>query len=171
METKDLSNYHGSMRFIPEKGIIECHGSVRLILEDVVTGKIEVTLWKHNLITTAGKIAILRRLANKATKTNEGMVTYGAVGTGSTQPAITDTTLVTELARKSVTYGTITGTKLSLRCFFNTSEGNGALTEFGWFGEDASAVGGTGTLFNRILISKTKTSAKTLTIEQEIEIA
>lgn len=144
-------------------------GKVRLIFTDVATGKQEITEWKNNIITTAGKIAILRRLKNAGSKANEGVITYGAVGTGTTTPAITDTTLATEVARALVSNSIISGLELTLRVFFSQSEANTTLKEFGWFGEDADGSVDTGTLFNRIQIDKEKDSSKTLTIEQTIE--
>ena len=112
----------------------EITGIVRCILEDVKTGKKEVSEYK-NLITDAGKAAIAARIANVGEVANEGAVTYGATGTGTTAPVAGDTTLETELARKlvasrSVNDGGITGT---IRTFFNTSESNGSLKEYGLF--------------------------------------
>jgi hypothetical protein len=52
--------------------------------------------------------------------------------------------------------------------YMTTTEGNIAITEYGVFGEEASASADSGTLFERVIISKTKTSAKTLTIESRI---
>lgn len=143
-------------------------GRVRLILVDEKEGTVEITPWKDNLIVNACKEAILRRLGNRETYDNEGMITYGAVGTGTTEPQLTDTTLETELERKPVARTSISGLVLTVRVYYSNAEANGDITEFGWFGEAASAAPDSGTMFNRIIISKTKTSAKTLTIEQEI---
>ena len=142
-------------------------GRIRFIGRNIYTGKIDDTGWIKNLITSAGKVAILRRLKNAGTKSNEGIITYGVVGTGTTAPAITDIKLVTELYRKSLSSGSITGTTLELHLFLTTTQGNGSIEEFGWVGEDASGSADTGTLFNRVLISYTKTTAKTLTIIQQ----
>jgi len=151
--------------------LINIKGKVRVILTDVNTGEQDISEWKQNLVTTAGKVAILRRMGNIATKTSEGMITYGAVGTATTVPVVADTTLGTELARKAVSVSSIAGSQLTLRVFYTTAEANGALKEFGWFGEEATAAADTGTLFNHVLIDKTKTAAKTLTIEQIFEFA
>jgi len=146
-------------------------GRVRTILEDVNTGEKEISEWKENLIVTTGKVAILRRLANIATISNAGIITYGAVGTGTATPVVGDTKLGTELDRVPVSIKSIVGSIITLQAYFTTAEGNGDLTEFGWFGEDATNSADSGTMFNRILISKTKTAAKTLTIEQTFEYA
>ena len=145
-------------------------GRVRLILQDVKTGIIDVSEWKNNLITTVGKQMVLNRLGNRQIVSNEGMITYGALGTGTNVPATTDTTLQTEVARRLVSVVSLAGTTLTIRCFFPTGDANGTNREFGWFGEDADATPDSGTLFNRIAINKTKTVDKTLTVEQEISL-
>jgi len=146
-------------------------GRVRTILENVTTGEIEVSDWIENVIPLVGKTAIIRRLRNAATKTNESIITYGAVGTGSSTPVNADTVLDTELERVQVASMSNSDNVLTVRTFFNTSQANGTLTEFGLFGEDASASADSGTLFERVLINKVKTSAKTLTIESQITIS
>lgn len=146
-------------------------GKVRTILVDVLTGKREVSDWIENLIPTVGRVAIGRRLINDASVSNEGIITFGAVGTGTTDPNVADTKLVTEIARKSISTVAFTLNVITVRTFFTTAEANGTLTEYGLFGEDASGSVDTGTLFERVLISRTKTSAKTLTIESVITIS
>jgi len=151
---------------------IRIKGRIKLIMKDVITGEIDDSGWIQNLITTAGKAALLRRMGNRGVLSNEGMVTYGAVGNGaSVVPAIGDTILSSELARKVLSYSTVVGLVLTLRVYYNTSEANGTLTEFGWFGEAATASANTGTLFNHCNISKTKTPSKTLTVVQEFTFA
>lgn len=141
-------------------------GKIRCILEDVNTGIKEIKEYS-NLVTTAGKVAIVRRLVGIAEKANESQCTYGATGTDNTAPTVGDTTLGTELARKviassSYNAGTRTGT---IRTFFTTAESNGSLKEYGMFGEDASAAADSGTLFDHANIDITKDNTKTLTVE------
>ena len=141
-------------------------GIVRCTLEDVNTGKKEIKEFK-NLITNAGKVAIARRLVGIAELANEATCTYGATGTDNTAVAVTDTVLGTELARKikassSYVAGTRTGT---FRVFFTTAESNGALKEFGLFGEAATAAADSGTLMEHANIDLVKDNTKTLTVE------
>jgi len=110
----------------------------------------------------------VRRLCNNLLKTNEGIATYGAIGTGTNPAILANTTLQTEYFRKALSVRTPDGTTAVLRMYMTTSEGNIAITEYGVFGEEASASADSGTLFERVIISKTKTSAKTLTIESRI---
>ena len=145
-------------------------GRVRFIIEDVVTGEIERSPWTWNIIPDAGRTAIARRLANVGSKANEGIITYGAVGTGTTYPQNSDTQLAVELDRKLCSRRTNTLNVITVRTYFTTEEANGDLKEFGLFGEDADGTANSGTLFERVLINRTKTIAKTLTIESEITI-
>jgi len=147
-------------------------GRVKCILEDVNTGRIEIKEY-DNLVTNVGKIAIARRLAGIGLKANEGQITYGATGTNAAAPDVTDTILGTELERKLVASSSYNaGTKqCTIRTFFTTAESNGALKEFGLFGEDAAGGGGSGTLFNHAAIDITKDNTKTLTIEVIITIS
>ena len=147
-------------------------GKVRCILEDVNTGE-KIVKEYNNLVTNAGKVAIARRLANIGLYANESAITYGATGTDTTAPLVTDTVLGTELARKAVASssynaGTREGT---IRTFFTTAESNGALKEFGMFGEEATGAADSGTLINHAAIDITKDVTKTLTIEVIITIS
>lgn len=154
----------------PETGVLK--GRVRAIIHNVKTGEIITTPWKDNLIVTAGKGMVLRRLGGIGTYANEGQITYGAVGTGNTTlPDAADVAMESELDRAPVSYSQVVGTTLTLRVFFSTSQANGTLKEFSWFGEAATAAPGSGTLFNRINIDYTKTIAVTYTIEQEVSLA
>lgn len=150
---------------------IKISGKVRFIFTDVKTGKKEISKWHKNIIPTEGREAIGRRLGNIALKANEGMVTYGAVGTGTTTPQNSDTQLETELFRKLIASASYSANVITIRTFYTTGEANGALKEFGLFGEDASAAANSGTLFQRVNINRTKTASKTLTIESVITIS
>jgi len=148
---------------------VKVTGHVVMIFHDIErnTGRVREY---DNLITDAGAQAIARRLINEGTKTNEGLISYCALGTGAGTPAKTDTAMFTELTRKAVTLGERTLAVSTISTFFTTSEGNGTLTEIGLFGEDASATPASGTLFEHCSITETKTNAETLTIQVVITI-
>ena len=154
---------HSTHEFIGFKGI------VRVILEDIYTGEKDVTEYK-NLIPTVGREAICRRLVFESAIIQEGVITYGAVGTGTDVPVNGDTQLQTELARKQVSSRNFSANVITVRTFFTASEAVGALKEFGLFGEDATGAADSGTLFQRVNIDKTKTASKTLTIESIITL-
>lgn len=148
------------------------HGKIRYILEDINTGKKTISPWMCNIITVTGKNAMARGLCNEGLLANEGQITYGAIGNGSiTSVSDTDTTLSAEISRKAISASSVSGITARLSVFYDTSEANGTITEFGWFGEDAGAGADSGTMFNHIVMSVTKTSNETLTIEGQITFA
>lgn len=136
-------------------------GRVRCVLTDVNTGKEEVHE-VNNLIVTVCKNMVAARLAGEG---NDCNITYGAVGTNNTAPAASDTTLGTELARKAVSLVSRSGNVVTCTTFFSTTEANGAIKEVGMFGQAASATPDSGTMINRTLISFTKSSSQTLSIQ------
>ena len=139
-------------------------GRVILTLTDVKTGKKDVQI-VENLFVDSGKEAIAARLADDTAKINRGVPTFGAVGTGTSVPALLDTTLETEIFRKVLATTIFSGNQTTLRLFLSTTQGNGVLKEFGIFGEDATSAPDSGTMFNRVNINRTKTASNTLTIE------
>jgi hypothetical protein len=145
-------------------------GRVTATLKNINTGEVQIYKY-NNLVVTSGKVAIGRRLANIAEKTSEGMVTYGAVGTGTNAPAAGDIKLQVEIARKQVSSSSYVSNVATIRVFFNTSEGNGTLKEFGLFGEEATAAADSGTLFNRVAVNITKSSSDTLTFSCDLTIS
>lgn len=124
-----------------------------------------------NLVTTVGKVAVARRLGGAGVKANEGEITYIAVGTDGTAATIGDTTLGTETARKTTTYGGLTGTQVSIRVYFTKSEAVATLLEAAGFGEDASGAADSGTMYNRVIINVAKTNQKGLQVELLVTVA
>ena len=139
-------------------------------LEDIYTGK-KIIKEFHNVICTVGKVGIARRLAGIGLLANEGQITWGATGTNTNAPAAGDTTLGTELARKLVASSSYTNNTCEIRTFFTATESVGSLKEFGLFGEAASAIVDTGTLFNHAVINVTKSNTQTLTVSVVFTIA
>ena len=143
-------------------------GKLKITLEDIYSGDKEI-FYYDNLVVTAGKTMIAKRLAQTGNNCN---ITYCAVGTNATVPTITDTTLGTEIDRVLVTTINYSTNTVAIVSFFGASDANGVLKEIGFFGEAATGFGGViGTMFNHSAISITKTSAKTLTIEWTITIS
>lgn len=143
-------------------------GKLALTFHNVITGKKE-TIFTENLIVTTGKNAIADGLRGNTTN-NKGIITYCAVGTGETEPNISDTELETELFRKEISVRSVDGNTALFEIFFTTAEANGALKEAGLFGDDASGVADSGTLFCRTAIDRTKSTSETLTIHWYVTI-
>lgn len=132
--------------------IIRCN--VTCIATDPRTGRVLERIKSHNLITTAGKVLLARFLAEESGR--DTGVTYLGIGTGTTAPAITDTTLTTETARKAVATPVYRVTnRLEFRGYFPAADCNVFVKEVGLFGHStATATLDTGDLFNHALLSK-----------------
>lgn len=155
--------------YIPKSDIIIPEGAVLLRLFDAKTGKLKAEDLYQNMIVDTGKQAIADALRG-ATNNNRGIITYCGVGTGTTAPTEADTDLETELFRKEVSVRTVSGNVATFQTFFTTEEANGSLQEAGLFGDGATAVADSGTMFARVLINRTKTSNDTLTLNWNVTI-
>lgn len=149
---QDMQKLYFPELFIPT-------GEVVLLLENVVTKKRDIQYVK-NLVTTAGKSSIADRLRG-ATK---GEITYCALGTNATAPALADVALGTELFRKQISVRSVSGNVATFQTFYTTAEANGTLKEAGLFGDDATGVANSGTLFCHTAIDRVKSTNDTLTI-------
>lgn len=144
-------------------------GKITMCFFDILTRKKRIKIYK-NLIPNTGLNAIVRRLANAGTKTNEGVITYGAVGLGTTAATATDTILENEYYRKEIANATISASILYIYTYFTPTQAVGSLKEFGLFGEDATSLPDTGTLFQRVIIDEEKIATEALTIESTITL-
>lgn len=144
-------------------------GKVLVTIRDAKTGRIKYEGLHQNMFVTAGKNSVASRLIGTNTS-NKGSITYAALGTGTTAPELSDTMLQTELVRKTVSVRSVVNNVATFETFFTTSEGNGTLREAGLFGDDASSTPGSGTLFCRVAINRTKTSNDTLSLAWAVTI-
>lgn len=111
-----------------------------MIQENVkITGALQVTLTGpdgnvkqelniHNLVVTTGKQFIAARMVGTPTA-----MSHMAVGSGTVNPVVGDTTLGSELGRVALTSGTATGAVVTYVASFNAGVGTGAVTEAGIF--------------------------------------
>lgn len=149
--------------------LLKVKGEIVLEFRNVKTGKVRRYVYK-NMFVTYGKNAIAQRLAGQSV----GEITYCAVGTGTTAPALGDTALQTELARKEISVRSYLNNVFTGQTFFTTSEANGTLREAGLFGTGVgrtpSVTPGSGQLFARAAINRVKTSNDTLTLSWTVTI-
>jgi hypothetical protein len=119
---------------------------------------------EKNLITQAGLNFLAALLINEQTN---AIPFHLALGAGTTAPAATDTRLVAEGLRKSVSAKTRQANMVRLRTFFLANEANGTWYEFGIF-LAGTANPDSGTLLNRIVptggISKASTTVLTVEV-------
>jgi hypothetical protein len=149
---------------------IKLYGRIKYVIKNLKGNIIYQSEWINNVVPTVGKTAILRRMGNIGSLANEGMITYGAVGTGSSTPLASDTTMYSEAGRATIASSAVASGILSIESFFNSATGNGSLTQFALFGEAASASANSGTMFQYVNFASTitKTTAETLTVISEI---
>lgn len=120
-------------------------GSLTLNLFDK-NGVLKETRRKDNIIVNGGFDFICDAIANAS---RDSIMSYIAIGTGTTAPAATQTALVTESARQSATYAHTAGTKIfTLSTTYAAGTATAALTEAGVFNA-ASA----GTMLDRVTFS------------------
>ena len=150
--------------------IIQLKGELVMDFYNVHTKKHRIYRYKNMVVTTA-KTSIAQRLAGDSTA---GEITYCALGTGVTAPALGNTTLQTEIFRKLISVRSASAAVATFQTFYTTSEGNGTLREAGLFGNalgvTASGTTDSGQLFCRTAISRTKTSSDTLTLSWAVTL-
>ena len=152
------------------KESLTLRGQMRVILHTVKDQDIKFDSgWIKNVLPIVGRSALAGVLTGKNLTSNPGQVTFCAVGDGVVIPNINGVQLDNELDRVNIsTISQPVGTEAQIRAFFTSSEGNGDLTEIGMFGEDATAAADSGTFFQWVAITLTKTSAETMTILSKI---
>lgn len=148
---------------------IKVTGKCRIIKSDSATGKtISVTPFYGNLVMN-GTDTGLNLLADRLNGTNTYSlnITHCDIGTGTTAPAISDTTLQTAVARTTKATGSVTGASITLRFFFADGDlANGSYYETGLF-IDGTATVSTGKIFDRLLFGSvyTKGTGEDTTLE------
>ena len=90
----------------------------------------------NNLVVSTG----LGFIASRMKDTTDDVMSYMAIGTGTTASAAGDTSLQTELDRKSLISTSVSSNVITYFASWNAGEGTGAITEAGIFN---AASGGT----------------------------
>lgn len=121
----------------------------------------------ENITTTAGRTVIAQRLSGTTTYT--GIVNYGAVGTGTTAPAVGQTQLVAETYRKGLSSGTNAANIAYLENFYNATEVTGTLEEFAFF-IDGTGSANTGQMFNRFTQTIVKSNTESLNVQSSVTV-
>ena len=121
-------------------------GDLEIILRDTVTNEIKLHTLEKNLVVTTGKQLIASRLAGNTS----AVIGWMSVGTSGTAAQVTDTTLLSEIARvsTSVSGGTPSGNTVLYTATFPAGVGTGALQEAGLFNQNSA-----GTMLARTVYS------------------
>ena len=150
---------------------IQLKGSLELVLKSIYTGEVVERRKIDNTIVTAGRAWVLKHIAGTAVfGGNESKpLSHLAIGTSTTAPATSDTTLGSEVTRRAIdnfTTANITSNPPSyqLECSFNTNEGNTTVGEIGLFNSSAAGTMLAHATFGTI----NKTTSNTLAISYTI---
>jgi len=125
-------------------------------------------IYADNLITTVG-LTLLTNQLTSSSPTNDPQINYCAVGSGTTAPALGDTTLETETYRNLQASQTNASGVGYVTMFISATDDNGTYREFGLF-SDASAAADSGVLFSRLAINITKSAVQSLTVDWTLTI-
>ena len=128
-------------------------GNAKLIASDPLTGAVIGGAENHNLVVNLAKSLIAAMLLGESGY--DTGLTYCAIGTGATTPALTDTKLTTEAGtRQVITKKSRTVNVIELRTFFAAANSSISIKEAGIFGHStASATPDSGVLFCHSLLT------------------
>jgi hypothetical protein len=130
---------------------LKLYGRWRMVARHRLTGE-KIVSEGRNLIVTTGPELLCEMLID-TTGYDTGL-TYCALGTDNTAPAISDVALGAEVARKAVTSKSRTGNEITFSTFFTAAECTANIKEAGMFGHStASATPDSGVLFSHWLVS------------------
>lgn len=145
------------------------HGQYHIVVKDK-DGKIKHDVVIDNITTTAYHTVIADYMTN-ASPSGTILVDYIAVGTGTNTPAITDTQLQTENARKLQTSRTSSAGVAAVATAFAAGDvPTSTLKEVGLFA-GGTATANTGTLVSRAAINLAVTATDAVFIDWRITIA
>ena len=128
------------------------------------------TIIMKNLITSAGKQAIAKRIGDLI---DTAVVQYISLGSGSTAATVSDTTMATEVYREFAATITNATNVLTVETVIASTESNGVtFREIGIIGVDGTNTLNTGTLISRAIMSPeiAKDSGTVVTIKWELTV-
>lgn len=117
----------------------------------------------ENIVPTVARTMIANNFTS-ASPTNVMKITHGALGSGSTTPANADTQLTTETYRNSIASITNAANVAYATAFFSATEVSGTFAEAGIF-SNGTGTANSGILISHVLVSITKSSSVTLTLD------
>jgi hypothetical protein len=148
--------------------IIALRGEYRIQMHDAATGALVSEHTYRNVICANGK-AYLAAWMNQEAGYGAMPTIYLPVGTSGTAPTSADTQLGAELARNPLAIGARGANVLTWSAFYSTSQAIGTWAEAGVF-LGGSATANSGQLLSHCLISETKTSVVTATVQFTLTI-
>ena len=132
-------------------------GALTIALNDEVVREVD------NLVVTAGKNFVASRMKD----TTKAAMTHMAVGTGTTTAVASQTALVTENDRNTLTSTTVTANAIAYVCTWAAGDATAALTEAGIF----NASSGGDMLCRTVFSVVNKASADSMTITWTVTVS
>lgn len=129
----------------------------------------KLALETHNMIMSAGRTQLLAFIG--ASGATNAFSQYYAVGTGTIytiQPS--DSSLAGELFRAVPASFSVVGNAVTISTPFSTSQANGAYTNAGIFGNNATSTSGSGILMTHVLYSYLKTNTIAITNDYTVTL-
>lgn len=108
---------------------IKIVGDVEIVKKSS-TGEILETVNVKNMVVTAGKEFIAARVVGAPTA-----MSHMAIGSGTTEQVLGDTSLESELGRAALVSSSSAGRVATFTCTFDAGVGTGAITEAGIFND------------------------------------
>lgn len=160
-EAIDIDKFLSETRDITSEKYDECIARLR----EICTIR-QIVL--KNKVVLVGRGVLAGRLAGETTYT--GAINYGALGSGTTPVASSDTALTTEVFRKLIATRTRVNAQTTVDFYFSKADTNGTYQEFGVF-IDGTSTPGSGVMYNHVLTGGwTKTSLEALTVSAQFNI-
>ena len=178
-QVKDLRSRKGILAFVRSRAISE---EVAVLTErkDVLARDVHAltrqlnrickteVIFQDNIVPTVGRTLIANNLTD-ATPTNSMLISHAALGSSGTAVANGDTQLGTETYRNIIASITNASNVAYATAFFSATEVSGTFAEAGIFC-DGTGTANSGILLSHVLISVTKSTSETLTIDWELTI-
>jgi hypothetical protein len=105
-------------------------GLVKVVKKNAL-GQVTQEFEVPNLVVTAGKNYIASKIV--ATTNSPASMTHMAIGTGTTAASLTDTQLVTQTGRVTLSGSSVANNTITYTATFPAGTGDGAITEAGIF--------------------------------------
>lgn len=143
-------------------------GTWRITMRDAASGLVVRERAYHNIACVNGKAYIAQWLNGENPALSPTTI-YGAVGSLGGSVSAADTSLNGEIDRMPLATSSRSVNVTTFDFFYPTGRGNGTWAEAGLFLGASGAIGA-GMLLSHVLVSETKTSSITATLEFTIQI-
>jgi len=142
-----------------------------LIMQRLISSCMVQQVIDKNIVTTSGLTQITKGLSTNLTALSELEINYTAVGSGTTTPTASDTTLTTETFRNVVNSLNYSNGVLYASMSIDFTEDSGTYYEGGLF-INGTATADSGLMFDHVLLNAptgiTKSTSQVLTISYQI---